>query len=192
MAAGPPRRALSFFYITYETGDLLGYVCAWSSVIPAFYVSFLTLSLINLLLSPGLLSDRVSPWPWPETRRSLSKFLGAQILGCVGNEVLARVLKSILRHPRPLDSDRVEFGMPSSHAQFVAFVLVYTVVLTAHLPKTLSLLGVWVGWAGVTALVSFARVYLGYHYASQVAVGWLLGGAVAAVWVRIVRMILRE
>lgn len=77
------------------------------------------------------------------------------------------------------------YGMPSSHAQFVAFFAVYLALwihLRAHVfPR-------WVRW-GLTvvaavgsAAVALSRIYLSYHTQQQVACGYVVGALFAGAW----------
>lgn len=68
---------------------------------------------------------------------------------------------------RPLD----RYSFPSGHT---LHAVAFTAVVTAHFP--------WAGWVVVpfTLLVASSRVVLGLHYPSDVAMGALLGAAIAA------------
>jgi dolichyldiphosphatase len=53
------------------------------------------------------------------------------VLGAMGNAVLSKVLKKIIREPRPANSPKKGHGMPSSHAQsiyYFAALLCYKIV----------------------------------------------------------------
>jgi len=87
------------------------------------------------------------------------------------------VIKMSLRLPRPywIDprvqafSSETSFGAPSGHAQSAAAIWG---MLAASLRK---------GWvtalcAALIFLIGISRIYLGMHFASDVVLGWLLGG----------------
>ena len=95
--------------------------------------------------------------------------------------VVYKIIKRWIARPRPYRScpgiracarSLDEFSFPSGHTlHSVAF----SVILTAYYP-TLALF-VW----PFTALVAVSRIVLGLHYASDVVVGGLIGGVIAAI-----------
>jgi dolichyldiphosphatase len=112
--------------------------------------------------------------------------------GQLACEALNFVLKRILKEERPKQMHGKGYGMPSSHAQFVAFfsLSLTLFLLFRHVPKKptrshtpLSLVA-RVGLSGLAltcaGLVAWSRIYLSYHTPKQVVVG-LLAGAVSAV-----------
>lgn len=81
------------------------------------------------------------------------------------------------------------YGMPSSHAQFVAFFAVYlglflhlrhtpTASNSQIIPKVVLLLGIYFG-AGSVAI---SRIYLNYHTPRQVLAGFAAGVVCAVSW----------
>jgi dolichyldiphosphatase len=92
------------------------------------------------------------------------------------------------------------YGMPSSHAQFVAFFAVYLslFLLIRHQPHPsqthtplsflertmVSLLAL-----ASAATVSVSRIYLNYHTPRQVLVGCAAGASIAIVWFVIVAFV---
>ncbi len=129
--------------------------------------------------------------------------------GCLANEALARLLKKVLKHPRPAATcARLQLchshGMPSSHTQMMAFVLALSACLALYRRRWLkpeltalkatrakeaaraALAGAeLLALAGATAVVAASRVYLGYHSPDQVAAGALVGGAFGLLWFRL-------
>jgi dolichyldiphosphatase len=111
--------------------------------------------------------------------------------GCIA-AIVAKILKLIIRQPRPAPSpDAVlpqakGYGMPSSHSQVVAFFGVYlqTVMLyeVQLAPLTFAL---FVILNGFCCSVFLSRVRLGNHSPSQVAVGEVLGCLIAIIWYRL-------
>lgn len=88
------------------------------------------------------------------------------------------LLKGAFHLPRPywLDSSlqqatEVSFGLPSGHAQNAVTVWGY---IAFRLKKTWG----WIVAVALIALVSFSRIYLGVHFPSDVAGGWLIGAVV--------------
>lgn len=99
-------KLLTLTAVVYEAGDDLGKVLALVSMVPVFLiVSFLTTIYV---------------------RRQLHTC--AMLLGQLLNEALNMVLKRRLRHPRPSNAPNDEFGMPSSHSQFMGFFAAYVVM----------------------------------------------------------------
>lgn len=111
---------------------------------------------------------------------------------------LSMGVKRIVRQPRPAATCAMlgkchKYGMPSSHAQVMSFAL-STAVLThlhrrknrkakleAPLSEAVEILELLI-LAAATAIVSFARVYLGYHSAGQVFAGVLFGSTFGWAW----------
>lgn len=94
------------------------------------------------------------------------------------------------------------YGMPSSHAQFVAFFATYLslFLLLRHQPKpgTQNTLPYWQRlavsllsffWA---AAVSASRIYLNYHKPRQVYVGVAVGAGCAVAWFVVTGLARRE
>ncbi|XP_046438506.1 dolichyldiphosphatase 1-like [Daphnia pulex] len=156
----------------YPEGDLIGKLLAFSSMVPhALIVSFITLILF---------------------RRDLHTI--SYLLGLVLNEGINYVLKHTLRQGRPLVRPSLlhEYGMPSSHSQFMWFFTTYMFlfiwVRLRHISYTNTIwICIWKTAISVACLVAsiivaIARIYLQYHTASQVIVGGLLGSVLAVSW----------
>lgn len=86
-----------------------------------------------------------------------------------------------------IGSERKDYGMPSSHAQFVGYLYgnVDELVKLVWLPGWLVRLATLV----VTVLVPVSRVYLEYHYEGQVLIGLMLGYAFATLWHKLLTVI---
>jgi membrane-associated phospholipid phosphatase len=109
--------------------------------------------------------------------------------GGLGAELVSNLLKLAFHRPRP----PVFFGLtpaetysfPSGHA-FVATV--FYGLLAVTLIESSGRGRVWIGkWIGAAAalmalLIGFSRVYLGYHYPTDVLGGW----ACAAAWLALI------
>lgn len=140
---------------------------------PALDRVALTLSDSGVLWLPGMLLALY--WLWLSWREALlaAPLLAASIgiLDFVG----AR-LKDVVARPRPCmalpDIQHIEacgkvYGFPSNHAINTATAAAFLQVLY---PRS-----GWVSWP-LVLLVGLARVYLGAHYVTDVAGGWLIGG----------------
>ena len=106
---------LSISHFTYRRGDPLGFLLALSCLLPILFIASQTTLVLFL--------------------RSTSQKLAILLLtGQLLNELLNLVLKSVLKGRRPSAAVRRDWGMPSSHAQFMAFLAqcVSFIVLEAH------------------------------------------------------------
>lgn len=165
--------------VEYPKGDHIGKLLAWISLSPlGIGAGFLALILFRRDL------------------HTITFFMGTLI-----NESINMILKYIIKEPRPVFRAQIytEYGMPSSHAQFICFfaiyVLLFVLIRLHHINnnspieraiKTLVITGCWT----LAALVCYGRIYLQYHSWSQVFVGALVGLSVGTIWFFITHMIL--
>ena len=56
------------------------------------------------------------------------------VIGGMGNAVLNKILKKIIKEPRPENSPKIGHGMPSSHAQSIYY---FTTVLVSKISLSL-------------------------------------------------------
>ncbi|CAK1603312.1 unnamed protein product [Parnassius mnemosyne] len=121
--------------------------------------------------------------------------------GTLANELLNIVLKHLICEARPLARGNLynEYGMPSSHAQYVWFFSVYVlyffIIRLHHINNNSIISALWrviiVGSCLTLAvLVSIGRVYLHYHTTSQVVVGGIVGFIFATIWFIVVHRVL--
>lgn len=111
------------------------------------------------------------------------------VLGGIQAAILAKILKHIIRQPRPAPSSKTfvpqakGYGMPSSHSQVVAYFGVYLqLLLMASTQHPLMILAAFVVLNGFCCSVYLSRVRLGNHTLSQVVVGGVIGALVATAW----------
>jgi undecaprenyl-diphosphatase len=105
-----------------------------------------------------------------------------------GGAVLNETLKAVFARPRPDGAERVLFGdswsFPSGHAMgtfVLCGVAAYIVLRTIRSWTARALLvGLALAWS---LAMGFSRIYLGVHYVSDVAAGFLVGAAWVAVCV---------
>ena len=86
-----------------------------------------------------------------------------------------------------------EYGMPSSHSQFMFFVSVYMTLFVAfRLKHNSAIFRVpWCLFCLVLAfLVAYGRIYLHYHTWAQVIVGSTIGTITGLLWFLIVHCVL--
>lgn len=114
-------------------------------------------------------------------------------LGSILNAVVAKVLKRIIREPRPDGAAKSDPGMPSSHATALSFLSVAALlnILAHDGPHPTVRLAAAAAAVAASALASRWRVSAGYHSAPQVLVGWLVGCINAVIWCFLVLPVLR-
>ncbi|CAH0603251.1 unnamed protein product [Chrysodeixis includens] len=121
-------------------------------------------------------------------------------IGTLVNEGLNIILKHLICEARPLSRGNLynEYGMPSSHAQFIWFfsiyVLYFVLIRLHHINNNSIISALWRviivgGCILMSLLVSIARVYLHYHTTSQVVVGGIVGFVFATLWFVIVHRV---
>lgn len=172
--------SLSLTHVRYNPNDPISYASAWLALVPqGLCVVYVTLI-----------------WASREVEVLL------MFAGQMGCEALNFILKRWIREERPKQMYGKGYGMPSSHAQFVAFFAVSLSMFlllrhkpstsTSHSPSTftervsLSLLA-----CCCASAVAASRFYLNYHTPKQVLVGVAAGASSAVAWF-IVTTILRR
>ncbi|XP_010444795.1 PREDICTED: lipid phosphate phosphatase epsilon 2, chloroplastic isoform X2 [Camelina sativa] len=105
------------------------------------------------------------------------------VVGSVSNSALSVALKRLLNQERPVATLRSDPGMPSSHAQSISFISVFTVlsvmewlgtnVLSLFLSGLVLALGSYFTWL---------RVSQKLHTTSQVVVGAIVGSVYSTLW----------
>ncbi|KAF6034576.1 DOLPP1 [Bugula neritina] len=172
-------KSLSLTHVQYLEGDVIGFILAWSSMLPIFiFVSIVTLVLF---------------------RRDLHTVcFGA---GLLLNEVLNKILKRVIAEPRPVASHRptnaLGYRMPSDHSQYMAFFSVYvTLFLCIRSHSTGACLErIWklilvTGVMLSAAACCYSRYYLLYHTPAQIYWGILVGVLTGILWFCMVHLIL--
>ncbi|GMK54199.1 hypothetical protein CspeluHIS016_0107850 [Cutaneotrichosporon spelunceum] len=110
--------------------------------------------------------------------------------GALGSTLIARIIKKMIRQPRPPPSSpttkaapvrpKQTYGMPSTHSTALGFYFTYMWPL---LPlATSSVWGERAALAVITGLTLWSRVELGYHTVTQVMVGTAVGVNSALGW----------
>lgn len=106
------------------------------------------------------------------------------IMGSVVAAFNCRLLKYAINQSRPESARKADPGMPSSHANSLAFLSTYVAVAAAAGLDWCSIMGVSLvlGVPAAALFLAWLRVVLGYHTTPQVAVGWVVGASSAAWW----------
>lgn len=173
-----PLASLSVTHVYYDPNDKISLLCAYLALLPqGLCVVYATLVLFTREVEVALL------------------FLGQ--LSC---EALNFALKRLIKEERPRQIHGKGYGMPSSHAQFVAFwsVSLALFLLVRHRPppalrgrapssvhrpwSIAERAGVSLVAAGIAALTAWSRVYLNYHTPKQVVAGCAAGVLSAVGW----------
>ncbi|CAF2145535.1 unnamed protein product [Brassica napus] len=163
----------------------------------------------NDLVSGGInaVANRLSKWVVAAVFGSvlLLRHDGAAlwaVIGSVSNSALSVALKRILNQQRPVATLRSDPGMPSSHAQSISFISLFSgntlslspsLSLTSQLKPIISPVMEWLGTnplslfltALILALASYfvwLRVSQKLHTASQVVVGAIVGSVYSTLW----------
>ncbi|RDW83865.1 phosphatase PAP2 family protein [Aspergillus mulundensis] len=162
-----PLASLSLTHVHYNPDDPLSLVSAWLALVPqALCVVYATLVWASREVEVGLM------------------FAGQLVC-----EALNFALKRIIKEERPKQMFGKGYGMPSSHAQFVAFFAVYMglFLIFRHSPTTpnqgiiyrmVASFGIALG----ATAVAVSRIYLTYHTIRQVLAGCAVGIVFALIW----------
>ncbi|KAF7267929.1 dolichyldiphosphatase 1-like [Rhynchophorus ferrugineus] len=162
---------LSLTLVEYPKGDIIGKFLAFISLAPfGIGAGFVALILF---------------------RRDLHTI--TFFLGTLCSEFLNYILKHLICDKRPIRREDifVEYGMPSSHAQFVSFFatyIMYFVFIRLHhmnnntIIENISKFLIISSSMIVAVLVCISRVYLQYHTWSQVLWGVIVGFIFATFW----------
>jgi len=170
--ADVPLASLSLTHVHYDPNDPVSYFCAWLALVP----QGLCIVYATLIWS---------------TREVEILLMFAGQMAC---EALNFALKRLLKEERPKQMHGKGYGMPSSHAQFVAFfslslalflLLRHTPKQPTHLHTPLNMVQ-RTGLSGLAlmcaGLVAWSRIYLSYHTPKQVLVGFIAGSVTAILW----------
>ncbi|KZC11839.1 PREDICTED: dolichyldiphosphatase 1-like [Dufourea novaeangliae] len=169
---------LSLTLVEYPQGDFFGKLLALISLIPFAIIA----GIITLILF----------------RRDLHTI--TFFSGMIINDIINFILKHTICEARPMRRNvHVEYGMPSSHAQFMWFFAAYTtlfICIRLHHNNNSSVSERFWRVTSIAAciiialLVTYSRVYLLYHSISQVLCGAFIGIILGVVWFLIMHIVL--
>ncbi|KAF7727106.1 hypothetical protein EC973_008069 [Apophysomyces ossiformis] len=152
--------SLSLTHVQFDSQDNVAYAFAYITLAPLAILVFYASIIVS--------------------RRELAGIF--MLLGQLLNEGLNAILKEYLKIARPHGDG---YGMPSSHAQFVWYFASYGIL---YLYSNIRLeYDIWKKLAALlmlimAAVVSYTRIYLGYHTEMQVAVGATIGILFGMLW----------
>jgi undecaprenyl-diphosphatase len=114
---------------------------------------------------------------------------GVRALSAAGATwLLGQGLKKAVNRPRPYEADAEATRFLIAPPHGTSWPSSHPAVVTAFMSVAARELGIGglgnAGLTSVSASVAASRVYVGVHYPSDVASGFLLGRAVAAMWPR--------
>ena len=109
-------------------------------------------------------------------------------VAALGAEGLDQAMKLLFHRPRPEPffglASPITHSFPSGHAMVsCCFFGVLAAILAARARSRLKRMAIFAAAALVVALMGFSRVYLGYHYPTDVLAGY----AAAAIWLAAIK-----
>jgi len=109
-------------------------------------------------------------------------------VAALGAEALDQIMKLLFYRPRPEPffglASPITHSFPSGHAMVsCCFFGVLAAILAAREPSRARRMAIFAAAAILVALMGFSRVYLGFHYPTDVLAGY----AAAVVWLAVVR-----
>ncbi|KAL1922461.1 uncharacterized protein VTP21DRAFT_10000 [Calcarisporiella thermophila] len=167
----PPLTSLSLTHIQFVAHDSIAHVFA--------YVTLLPLAIIVAYASVIA------------ARREIAPFFA--LVGQLANEGLNALLKQWIKQERPTQLAK-GYGMPSSHAQFMAFFAMYIAIYTYSFitfKHSIWKHFIFTSLTAIAAMVSYSRIYLNYHTTEQVLIGALVGSLFAIMWNFLIEKIVR-
>lgn len=106
------------------------------------------------------------------------------LIGLVISHESAKIMKKMLKQPRPTGAFLSSYGMPSDHSMFMFFITSYVILFLRSNPRlrrssfAISAVSLIV----TSCLVCFSRLYLGVHSVDQVSVGAGIGILLGCFW----------
>ncbi|MGD0050149.1 MAG: phosphatase PAP2 family protein [Bryobacteraceae bacterium] len=142
----------------------------------AFPALTAAMRLITMLGSEYFLVPLAAILVWHWERRGERKAAYLLVAGSLSAEVVAQLLKALIHRPRP----ELFFGLTPTETY--SFPSGHAFVPTVYFWILAGILAPGARWRATVVVIAtvlgFSRVYLGYHYPSDVVAGW----ALAVVW----------
>ncbi|KAI8138014.1 phosphatidic acid phosphatase type 2/haloperoxidase [Fennellomyces sp. T-0311] len=158
-----PLTSLSLTHVQFDARDKFAYLLAYITLSPLAILVFYASIIVSRREIAGI------------------SILAGQLL----NEGLNAILKEYLQIARPNSHLGAGYGMPSSHAQFIWFFAIFGSLylwkrITVDYPIQKAVVSV--AMFALALLVSYSRVYLGYHTLLQVIAGTTIGCIFGIAW----------
>ncbi|RUP46658.1 phosphatidic acid phosphatase type 2/haloperoxidase [Jimgerdemannia flammicorona] len=168
----PSLTSLSLTHVQFDPADKLAYLLA--------YITLSPLAILAAYASTIL------------ARREIAAIV--MLAGQLVCELLNATLKEVLQETRPCDHLGKGYGMPSSHAQFAWYFSTYLLLYT-YTRITVDNT-IWKHLLAIVAIsfsvvVSYSRIYLGYHTLTQVIYGASFGVCFAVFWYTFTEHVIR-
>lgn len=125
---------------------------------------------VALIIVVGILRVRTGRW-MPGVQ------LTATLAVSMSMTTLVKVATARPRPPAPqvLGVPAASYAFPSGHTlNSTVFFLLTAALLSPYLPAARKA-ALWLGVTALVLLIGWSRVYLGYHWPTDVLAGWLLG-----------------
>lgn len=160
-----------YTYIIYSPDHFLSLPIAITSLLPILILVYL--------------------FSWHMVTRELEPCLFA--FGHVINDLISGILKNLVKYPRPLkgriykNDGGLEWGMPSSHSQFMSFWFTYILLNYIinwpyyRLSKLSKIFFTIISILTVSSVV-LSRILFEYHNLNQIIVGLLLGSTISTIY----------
>ncbi|MEP7064530.1 MAG: phosphatase PAP2 family protein [Gemmatimonadota bacterium] len=137
---------------------------------------------VSWLGAPVLVAVEVAVAIWLAARR-MWRWFALWIIATVGGVLLDQMLKLAFRRARPpvaseFITSSSSWSFPSGHAMnsLVGYAML-AFLLREHLGSAPARIAVTLGAVLLIVAIGFSRLYLGVHYVSDVAAGYLVGSA---------------
>jgi membrane-associated phospholipid phosphatase len=159
-------------------GETIGFDLPVRAAIHGWAFPALTaaMRLITMLGSEYFLVPLAAILVWRWEKRGERKAAYLLVAGSLSAEAVVQLLKALIHRPRP----EVFFGLVP--AETYSFPSGHAFVPAVYFGMLVGILATGSRWRAavvvMAALLGFSRVYLGYHYPSDVVAGW----ALAVVW----------
>jgi undecaprenyl-diphosphatase len=171
-----------------ERSDLAGYDPLVTSGFVAERQPLLTVAaqgatFVGSTVSVAVLTLSVLAWTLWRRRWSAAALVTVAMAGAAALTVAVKHVVGRARPPAsvvvgPVDSG---FAFPSAHTlNSTVFFGLLAAIMIARTRSTAGRAGIAIAWATTSVAIGLSRIYLGYHWMTDVMAGWSIGLAVLA------------